>query len=151
MGNVFKAGGKPKWLTYIALWRLGMMLIFLYPAIKWGGIVGVSLFSAVVSVIDFAISIVLANRIIHASWGKYVQILVPQGIASVIAVLAGKVVYWETRGLTRALVRLGGAAVAVVIVYAAIMLAIDPEVRRLVREALAFVRSFRKRAAAREA
>jgi len=150
MGNVFKAGGKPKWLTYIALWRLGMMLIFMYPAIKWGGIVGVSLFSAVVSVIDFAVSIVLANRIIHASWGKYVRILVPQGIASVIAVLAGKVVYWETRGLTRALVRLGGAAVAVVIVYAAIMLAIDPEVRRLVREAWAFVRSFRKRAAAKE-
>lgn len=151
MGNVFKAGGKPKWLTYIALWRLGMMLIFLYPAIKWGGIVGVSLFSAIVSLIDFAISVGLANRIIHASWGKYVQILVPQGIASVIAVLAGKVVYWETRGLTRALVRLGGAAVAVVIVYAAIMLAIDPEVRRMAREALTFVRSFRKRSAAKEA
>jgi O-antigen/teichoic acid export membrane protein len=150
MGNVFKAGGKPKWLTYIATWRLGMMLVFLYPAIKWGGIIGVSLFSAIVSVIDFGISIVLANKIIKASWGKYVQILVPQGVASVAAVLAGKLVYWNTWGLTRASVRLAAAGAVVVIVYAAIMLAIDPEVRQFAQSAWEFVRPSRKRAAAEE-
>ncbi|MBC7258320.1 MAG: lipopolysaccharide biosynthesis protein [Chloroflexi bacterium] len=151
MGNVFKAGGQPKWLTYIALWRLTMMLIFLYPAIRWGGIVGVSLFSAIISVIDFGISVFLANKIIHASWGKYVQILVPQGIASVIAVLAGKLVYWNTWGLTRAIVRLGAAGVAIVVVYAAIMWAIDPEVRQLAQAAWEFVRLRGRSAVAKEA
>jgi len=151
MGNVFKAGGQPKWLTYIALWRLTMMLIFLYPSIQWGGIVGVSLFSAIISVIDFGISVFLANKIIHASWGKYVQILVPQGIASVIAVLAGKLVYWNTWGLTRAIVRLGAAGVAIVVVYAAIMWAIDPEVRQLAQAAWEFVQLRRRSAIAKEA
>jgi O-antigen/teichoic acid export membrane protein len=150
MGNVFKAGGKPKWLTYIATWRLTMMLIFMYPAIKWGGLVGVSLFSAIISVIDFGISIVLANKIIQASWGKYVRILVPQGVASVIAVLAGKVLYWNTWGVARASVRLGACAVVIVVVYAGIILAIDPEVRQFVRAAWDFVRPSRKRAAAEE-
>jgi len=151
MGNVFKAGGKPQWLTYIATWRLIMMLLFLYPSIKWGGIVGVSLFSAIISVIDFGISIFLANKIIGASWGKYVRILVPQGVASVVAVLAGKLVYWNTRGLVRAIVRLGTAGAVVVIVYAAIMLAIDPEVRQLARTAWEFVRPTRRNAVAKEA
>jgi O-antigen/teichoic acid export membrane protein len=151
MGNEFKAGGQPKWLTYIALWRLTMMLIFLYPSIQWGGIVGVSLFSAIISVIDFGISVFLANKIIHASWGKYVQILVPQGIASVIAVLAGKLVYWNTWGLTRAIVRLGAAGVAIVVVYAAIMWAIDPEVRQLAQAAWEFVQLRRRSAVAKEA
>jgi len=151
MGNVFKAGGQPKWLTYIALWRLTMMLIFLYPSIQWGGIVGVSLFSAIISVIDFGISVFLANKIIHASWGKYVQILVPQGVASVIAVLAGKLVYWNTWGLTRAIVRLGAAGVAVVIVYAGIMWAIDPEVRQLAQAAWEFLRLRGRSTIAREA
>ncbi len=151
MGNVFKAGGQPRWLMYIALWRLSMMLIFLYPSIKWGGIIGVSLLSAIISVIDFAISMFVANKIIGASWRKYVQILVPQGVASVIAVLAGKVVYWNTWGLARAIVRLGVAGVAIVLVYAAIMLAIDPEVRRLMQEMWGFIRRGRRGAAAREA
>ncbi len=140
MGNVFKAGGKPKWLMYIAAWRLSMMLVFLYPAIKWGGIVGVSLFSAVISVIDFGISTILANKIVQAKWGDYARILIPQAVVSVIAVLAGKLVYWNTRGLVRALVRLAGAGVVVVIVYTAIMLIIDPEVRQLAQAAWEYVR-----------
>ena len=150
MGNVFKAGGKPKWLTYIAAWRLSMMLLFLYPSIKWGGIVGVSAFSAGISIIDFGISIVLANRIVQAKWGDYIRILVPQGIVSVIAVLAGKVLYWNTRGMVRAIVRLGAAGVVVVIVYAAIMLVIDPEVRQLMRAAWEFVRRPKEARAAGE-
>jgi O-antigen/teichoic acid export membrane protein len=147
MGNVFKAGGKPKWLVYIATWRLSMMLIFLYPAIHWGGLVGVSLFSAIISVIDFGISGFLANRIINARWSEYFHILLPQTAASAVAVLVGKLVYWNTRGLTRALVRLGTAGVAVVIVYGAIIIAIDPEVRALLRTVWEFVRPAPKVAA----
>lgn len=151
MGNVFKAGGQPRWLTYIALWRLTMMLLFLYPSIRWGGIVGVSLFSAIISIIDFAISVYLANKIIHASWGKYIQILLPQGLASVVAVLAGKVVYWNTWGLARAIVRLGAAGAVVVVVYAGIMWFVDPEVRQLAQAIWEFVRPGRRGAVVREA
>ena len=44
MGSVFKATGKPKWLFYIAVWRLCTMAALLYPVtIRWG-IVGVSAF-----------------------------------------------------------------------------------------------------------
>jgi len=69
----------------------------------------------------------------------------------VVAVLAGKLVYWNTRGLVRAIVRLGTAGAVVVIVYAAIMLAIDPEVRQLARTAWEFVRPTRRNAVAKEA
>lgn len=106
MGNVFKAGGKPKWLTYIAAWRLTTMLLFLWPAIKMGGIIGVSVFSAAVSVVDFGISVWLTNKIIQAPWIAYVRLLLPQSVVSVVAILAGKLVYWNTQGDIRALVRL---------------------------------------------
>ncbi len=92
MGSVFKGGGKPQWLTYIALWRLTTMVIFLYPATSRYGIVGVSALSAIVSVVDFFISGELANRIIEAAWGEYVPVVGPifvwSAVATVVAWLA---------------------------------------------------------------
>ncbi len=93
MGNVFKAWGRPKWLLYIATFRLVVMVALLYPAIRWQGIIGVSLLSAVVSVVDFALSLFLTNRILRAPWKLYVQILVPMLIAAIGSALAWHQVY----------------------------------------------------------
>ena len=73
--GVFKAGGKPHWLTYIAVSRLVVMGILLYPAAKYFGIVGVSVLSAVVSVVDFFISAALTNRITRGRLSDYVHAL----------------------------------------------------------------------------
>ena len=77
MGNVFKGGGKPKWLTGIALWRLTTMALLLYPATLRWGINGVAGLSAIVSIVDFFISGTLANRVINSSWRDYAHILLP--------------------------------------------------------------------------
>ena len=80
MGNVFKAGGKPKWLLYIATARLAN-----YGRVALSGhrqiweVDGVAGLSAVVSVLDFALSAWLTNRILQASWKRYVQILAAYG------------------------------------------------------------------------
>ena len=91
MGSIFRAMGKPQWLTYIAVWRLATMLVLLYPAVKWGGIVGVSLLSAGVAVVDFVISAALAGRLVAAPWRAYARMLLP---TLAVALVAGLVAQW---------------------------------------------------------
>ena len=75
MGNVYRGGGRPQYLTYIAVWRLSTMALLLYPVtVRWG-IVGVSALSAVVAIVDFVISVELANRILNTGWSAYVAAL----------------------------------------------------------------------------
>jgi len=94
MGNVFKGGGKPRWLTGIALWRFLTMAILLYPVTRWWGIVGVSGLSAVVAVVDFAISGTLANKVINTTWRDYGRLLLPILLMSVVAGVWAWFVVW---------------------------------------------------------
>ncbi len=131
MGSVFKGGGKPQWLTYIALWRLATMAAFLYPATSRYGIVGVSALSAIVSVVDFFISGELANRIIEASWSEYVPVVGPiflwSGVATGGAWLAQRAVPAGSFALS---FLVGGAVLA--LVYVPLALLGDESLRRQV-------------------
>jgi O-antigen/teichoic acid export membrane protein len=135
MGNVFKAGGKPKWLLYIAGWRLLMMAAFLYPAIQWRGIIGVAALSAVVSVVDFCLSLFLTNRIVRAPWRSYIEILLPMLIAALGTALLAHQLYIWSEGLIHPFISLpltGGLALAM---YLALMYIYDPELRYLIGKA----------------
>ena len=68
MGSIFRGLGKPQWLTYIAIWRLITMVLLLYPAIAWNGIVGVSILSVAVAIVDFIIAGDLVGRLVVAPW-----------------------------------------------------------------------------------
>jgi len=130
MGNVFKAGGKPQWLMYIALWRLSTMLVFLYPATRFYGIVGVSALSAVVAVVDFIISAVLTNRIVRASLWEYVHILGPILLFSLIAAGLAKAILLLF--LPYRLLSLVVAGSLVVLFYLALTWALDKELREAI-------------------
>jgi O-antigen/teichoic acid export membrane protein len=136
MGTVFKAGGKPKWLLYIAIWRLTMMAALLYPAIQWRGVTGVAILSAVVAMVDFVISLVLTNRIIEASWRRYAAILVPMLLASVGTALLAHRVYLLIVDAIHPFLSLplsGGLAVAL---YLCILYALDDEIRDVSSQAV---------------
>ena len=130
MGPMFQARGKPQWLFYIALWRLITMAALLYPSIRWGGIIGVSALSAVVSVVDFFISATLVNRLIRAEMMDYARLLLPIFILSVVAGLIGKVAQGALgiAGLRPLWAMLGGGG-AMVLAYAALTWWRDGEVR----------------------
>ena len=85
MGPIMRAMGKPQWLSALALWRFITMALLLYPAILWKGIVGVSILSAVVAVVDFGIAAWLTRRLIGGSYWTYVQTLGP---ASAVAIFS---------------------------------------------------------------
>lgn len=129
MGNVFKAGGKPNWLMYIAGVRLAVMAIFLYPVILLDGVRGVAWLSAIVSVVDWVASMILTNRIISASWTRYARILVPM---LVVALITTALSYWGYSYLILfvhpfiLLPLAGGVALGS---YLAIMYAYDHDVR----------------------
>lgn len=152
LGDAFKAGGRPQWLTAIALWRLTTMLVFLYPAIQWRGIVGVAALSAVVSVVDFVISVALANRILQAHWREYVRILLPTLVWSVITaglaygVYSGLTLLLEPGGWSRlmALIVAGGI---MALLYGAVNLATDADLRRLLGDGYHWLRTRRVRVA----
>ncbi len=129
MGTVFKAGGKPKWLLYIAIWRLTMMATLLYPAIQWQGVTGVAVLSAVVAVIDFIISLVLTNRIIEASWRRYAAILVPMFVASTVTALVAHRVYLLIADAIHPFLSLPLSGGLAVMLYLGIMYALDDEIR----------------------
>ena len=131
MGNVFKAGGKPKWLLYIASWRLVTMAALLYPAIRWRGITGVAALSAAVAVVDFFLSMYLTNRVIHAPWRRYAQILLPMLVASVVTALAGYRVYKWIEGLIHPFVSLPLTGGLALLAYLALMYVYDEDTRRL--------------------
>ncbi|MER2598975.1 MAG: lipopolysaccharide biosynthesis protein [Caldilineales bacterium] len=131
MGSVFQAAGKPQWLAGIALWRFLTMAALLYPATRWGGVVGVSWLSAGVAVVDFALSAYLANRILQARAATYATITLPLLLC---AVLAGALGF----GLNRALLAAGLWDVAALLaggllmglLYALLIWRFDPELRQ---------------------
>jgi PST family polysaccharide transporter/lipopolysaccharide exporter len=90
MGPILKAMGKPQWLSALALWRLITMAILLYPAILWKGIVGVSILSAAVAVVDFGIAAWMTKRLIGGSYVVYVRVLGP----ATLTALFGAGVAW---------------------------------------------------------
>ncbi len=91
MGNIYRALGKPQWLTYLAMWRFFTMLILLYPAIRWAGIVGVSMLSAVVAVVDFLIAAWIGDKLLHGGYADYFRHLLPTLLSALIS--AG-LAYW---------------------------------------------------------
>ena len=136
MGSVFKAGGKPHWLTYIAFVRLAVMGIFLYPSAIYYGIAGVSVLSAVVSVVDFFLSTYLTNRIIHGKLREYVRALWVASAGSAISAAAAKWSYVQTStGHGFIAMMMGG--IIMVLIYTAFVLIFDQEIRGVVGKAIA--------------
>ncbi|MEO0108875.1 MAG: hypothetical protein ABIK62_06885, partial [candidate division WOR-3 bacterium] len=86
------------WLTYIALWRLAMMGIFLYPATRYYGIVGVSVLSAVISIVDFIISAALTNKLIYGRLSDYIRALWLPTVLSIFSALLATWLYGHMAG-----------------------------------------------------
>ena len=145
MGNVFKAGGKPNWLLYIATLRLAVMAALLYPAIRYQGIYGVAGLSAIVAVVDFCLSLFLTNRILHASWKRYVQIFLPMLVVSIGTAALGHQVYLWTTGLIHPFLSMPLTGGFALVLYLAIMYLYDPEVRMVASQILGgALREFRR-------
>jgi hypothetical protein len=144
MGTIFQAGGKPQWLTGIAAWRLVTMAALLYPAIVWGGLVGVCVLSAAVAVVDFFISASLVNRILEARLSTYARLLLPlflrAGLAGGLGFLVER--WLLSIGLWDLLALLTGGVV-VVLVYGILMWWRDAEMRQEGRKLLTLVRERR--------
>ncbi len=139
MGSIFRAFGKPQWLTYIALWRLTTMLVFLYPAVKLWGIVGVSALSAVVAVVDFYISATLVSRLIDAPWRAYGQILAAPLAAALIGAGVAHLVYPGLH-LPKVWMNLGLAGALMVAIYLVLIWLGEPRFRETGRAAWRYVR-----------
>jgi O-antigen/teichoic acid export membrane protein len=141
MGVIFQAGGKPQWLASIAAWRLITMAVLLYPFIRWGGLVGVSLLSAGVAVVDFILSAYLVDKILQARMITYARITGPMLI---YAALAGGLGYLVNRWLLAlgvwdvAALLAGGALL--MLVYALLIGWRDDELRQEMAPALAGLR-----------
>jgi len=129
MGDVYKAGGKPQWLVWIAIWRLTTMLVFLYPVTVTYGIVGVSALSAIVAIVDFVISTFLVNRIVKTGFGDFARILAPIFAMSLVAVAVARLVFAAIYDLYPPFALLVAGA-AMVAAYAVIVLIVDAEVRQ---------------------
>lgn len=140
MGNVFKAGGRPQWLTYIALWRLATMLFFLYPATKYGGIVGVSALSAAVAVVDFGVTVAIVNRILRARLADYVRTLGPILLTSLATAGLAILAQQAFQATPHARIRLLMAAVIMGTAYTVVTWAWDRELRSFVGRVLADLR-----------
>ena len=131
MGSVFKAGGKPNWLTYIATFRLAVMGLFLYPATKYFGIVGVSVLSAVVSIIDFGISAMLTNKLIHGRVMDYIQALLSPMAFAILSALLARYSYARMLG-GHGFIALVMGGILMVIIYASCVFVFDGDIRRFV-------------------
>jgi O-antigen/teichoic acid export membrane protein len=138
MGSVFKAGGKPNWLTSIALGRLAVMGILLYPAARYYGIVGVSVLSAAVSVVDFAVSAVLTNRIIRGRMSEYIGALGGALSFSLLSALVARQSY-EQISAGHGLISLIMAGVLMVMLYAGLVFIFDGEIRQLTLASLSAI------------
>ena len=139
MGNVFKAGGKPKWLFYIATWRLVTMAAFLYPAIKFRGVTGVAGLSALVAVLDFALSMYLANRIIQARWGRWASTLLPMLLTAVVTALIGHRLYLAIEHTVHPFVSMPVTGGLALFLHLSLMWLIDPDVRLVASQVVAGV------------
>ncbi|HIC87918.1 MAG TPA: lipopolysaccharide biosynthesis protein [Anaerolineae bacterium] len=137
MGNVFKAGGKPQWLTGIALWRLTTMVLFLYPVTVRYGVVGVSALSGVVAIVDFFISAYLANKVIHAPMTVYAYMLGPILSLAVAGTWLGQQVQQLLIPAPSIPSLLLGGTLSVLF-YVILMLAYDVQLRRLVGRLLTY-------------
>jgi len=131
MGSVFKAGGKPNWLTYIAVFRLAVMGILLYPATRYYGIVGVSVLSAVVAIADFGISAALTNQIIHGRLLNYIQAL---WLPTAFSILSALLATWSYARMSvgHGFIALVVAIALMMILYTCLVLVFDGEVRRFI-------------------
>jgi O-antigen/teichoic acid export membrane protein len=132
MGSVFRAMGKPQWLTSIALWRLLTMIVLLIPvSLRWG-INGVSWLSVIVAVVDFCISATLLNRLISAPWQAYARMLAPSWA---VALASGLGALWLYARLpfAKAAWNLLLAGVILVVVYFALSWLVDRELRDTAR------------------
>lgn len=132
MGSIFRAMGKPQWLTYIAAWRLVTMLVFLYPVTMRWGIDGVSALSVIVAVIDFGISASLVGRLVDAPWPAYARMLGPTGAAALIAGFAAQWLYPHLP-LPKASFNLLAVGVILVALYAVLVWLLDRQFRQTVR------------------
>ena len=119
----------------------------LYPFIRWSGLVGVSLLSAGVAVVDFVISAYLADKILQARMVAYLRITGPMLI---YALLAGGLGYLLNQGLLAlglwdvAALLAGGALLA--LVYGLLTWWRDKELRQEMDTALAGLRRRARRA-----
>jgi O-antigen/teichoic acid export membrane protein len=146
MGNVFKAGGKPKWLLYIASVRLAAMAIFLYPAVRYRGIDGVAGLSVIVAILDFILSTALTNRILQVSWKPYVRIFLPMLVVSLATTALGYQVYGWTKGVIHPFISLPASGGLALSVYLGIMYAYDSDIRLVASQAVSGVGRELKRA-----
>ncbi|MCD6291178.1 MAG: lipopolysaccharide biosynthesis protein, partial [Anaerolineae bacterium] len=144
MGNIFRAGGRPQWLVYIAAWRLATMALLLYPATHYYGIVGVSALSAGVAVVDFIISAWLVDKLLDASILEYVRILAPALGCGAVAAGAGRLVLGVSWG--RPLWGLLAAGIVMGIVYLPLIWLADGELRRWVSMARHYIPRWRDHA-----
>jgi len=131
MGSVFRAAGKPQWLTYIAVARLAVMGILLYPATRYFGIIGVSVLSSAVSIPDFVISAALTNSVIHGKLADYVRALWLSVAFSALSAVAGAWSYTRMSG-AHGFISLVMAGVVMMGIYALAVLIIDTDARRFV-------------------
>lgn len=131
MGSVFKAGGKPNWLTYIAVGRLAVMGILLYPSARYYGIVGVSVLSAVVSIVDFVVSAALVNRVIHGRLVDYVRALGLPLLFSFVSAVVARWAYVLMMPGGHGFISLLMAGIVMVFLYALLVFFFDREVRGL--------------------
>lgn len=138
MGSVFRAMGKPQWLTYIAAWRLATMLLTLYPAVRWGGIIGVSALSAAVALVDFIISAHLLGKLVEAPWRAYIRILAPTGLAALAAAFVARAIH-PILLLPKTTLRLAVAGIVMVGIYVALAWLIDPQLRDIVRQGRSWI------------
>jgi O-antigen/teichoic acid export membrane protein len=147
MGSIFRGLGKPQWLTYIAVWRLSTMVLLLYPAIAWNGIVGVSILSVAVAVVDFVISATLVGRLVVAPWRAYVRMLLP---TMTIALIAGFAADWAYPHipLAKNLLRLTAAGGLMCMLYVGLAWLTDSQFRETGRRSVTTLR--RLQAAQRE-
>lgn len=138
MGSVFRAMGKPHWLTYIALWRLITMVALLIPvSLRWG-INGVSWLSAIVAVVDFIISAALVNRLIAAPWHAYARMLAPSWAAA-LASGFGSLWLYGRLPFTKASWNLLLTGVILVVVYFALVWLVDRELRATVHRLVGLI------------
>ena len=130
MGNIYRSLGKPQWLTYLATWRLITMGVLLVPAIWWRGIIGVSILSAVVAVVDFAIAAWMVNRLLGGGYRPYFRRLGPifliSGISVTIAFLTMKIAPAPYPTIPFLV-----ASIVMVLIYAVLSWFFEPIFRRL--------------------
>lgn len=144
MGIIFQSGGKPQWLSSIALWRLITMTALLYPAIRWGGLIGVCVLSVAVAIIDFVISAHMVDKIVQARMTTYWRLLAPLFVYSLLAAAIGY-------GAEQVLLSVGVWPVAALVIAGVVVLAVygllawwrDTQVRTEGKKLLVWLRASR--------